>query len=196
MTPLYLVKTAPRCLNSRGHDPRSRPLSDDQSTPKDCGKKGHARAGCDCDRCVRVRKRETDYGRRWNRENAERVAETRRNYYAETGGESWKKYEKTPKGYLVRSYRNMLSRVRGIQKPGSWTGKEILPKQEFYEWALADPTFHRLFQAYEASGYDRRLAPSPDRIDSAKGYTLDNMRWLTHSENSALASRGRKKDAA
>lgn len=196
MTVLYLVKTAPRCGYSRGHDPRSRALSDDQSTPSDCGKKGHARAGCQCDRCVRVRKRETNYGRRWNQRNADRVAETRREYYERTGGESWKKYEKTPKGYLVRSYRNMLSRVRGIQKPGTWTGKEILPKAEFYEWALANPTFHELFQAYERSGYERRLAPSPDRIDPNKGYTLDNMRWLTMSENSARATRARNRKAA
>ena len=85
----------------------------------------------------------------------------------------------------------MKSRVAGIQKPGSWTGKEILPRQEFYDWALDHPDFCALFAAYEASGYDRRLAPSPDRIDPNGGYMLDNMRWLTHSENSALANRGK-----
>lgn len=158
----------------------------------DCGKKGHARAGCSCERCDRVRARERSYGRQWNEENEEKVKDNRRRYYAETKGASWKKYEKTPKGYLVRSYRNMLSRVRGIQKPGSWTGKEILPKEDFYEWALNDPGFRSLFMAYEALGFDRKYAPSPDRINPDLGYTINNMRWVNHSVNSSLSSEGRK----
>lgn len=138
------------------------------------------------------------YQKKWREENGEKYAEMRRRRRHETNNAATKKYEKTPKGYLMRSYRNMLSRVQGVQKIGTWTGKEILPKEEFYEWALSDPTFRRLFAAYEESDYERRLAPSPDRIDSSKGYTLDNMRWLTHSENSALGSKSqrRKKRAA
>lgn len=116
-------------------------------------------------------------------------AARQRAYRQKTGNASTKKYEKTPKGYLMRSYRNMESRVRGIQKQGSWTGKELLPREEFYEWALDDPVFRSLFAAYEALDYDRRFAPSPDRIDPSKGYTLDNMRWVTHSINSSLSSR-------
>lgn len=117
--------------------------------------------------------------------------ERQRLYRQKTGDAATKKYEKTPKGYLMRSYRNMESRVKGIQKQGSWTGKELLSREEFYEWALNDPVFRSLFQAYEALGYDRRFAPSPDRIDSSKGYTLDNMRWVTHSVNSSLSSQQR-----
>ena len=45
-----------------------------------------------------------------------------------------------------------------------------------------------MFDVYEKSDYDRRLCPTVDRIDSKKGYTMDNMQWLTHSENSRRGS--------
>lgn len=102
---------------------------------------------------------------------------------------SCRKYERTnPRGYLMRSYRNMLSRVVGIQKKKAhlYLGLTILPKSHFYAWAMADDSaFWPLWHAYQASGRDQRLAPSVDRIDSTEGYTLGNMQWLTHSQNSA-----------
>lgn len=102
-----------------------------------------------------------------------------------------KKYEKTPSGFLMRLYRNMKSRVSGVQKLKHhlYAGKELLSKEDFYAWANDHIDFHRLFAIWAKSGHDRRLTPSVDRIDSSKGYTLDNMRWLTHSQNSAITSR-------
>jgi len=102
-----------------------------------------------------------------------------------------KKYEKTKNGFLMRTYRNMLSRVSGIQakKAHLYADKEILSKVDFYAFSHASKEFHRLFQAWEESGYCRRLTPSIDRIDSARGYIIDNMQWLTHSENSRKAAR-------
>ncbi len=115
--------------------------------------------------------------------------------------EACKRYEKTPKGFLMRAYRNMQSRVEGIQRPGgSWEGKALLPRQDFYDWALSSSQFWRLYKAYVAANYEMRLAPSVNRIDSRRGYTLDNMEWITHSLNSTLAhqapSRENKADAA
>ena len=109
-----------------------------------------------------------------------------REYRLRTGNSVTRRYEKTKHGKLMRTYRNMLSRVKGIQwrKEHLYGGKEVLPKDEFYAWALANKSFHILYEAWEQSGFDRKLAPSVDRIDSQKGYTLDNMRWITHSENS------------
>lgn len=111
------------------------------------------------------------------------------------GNAATKRCEKTKQGYLMRSYRNMKSRVDGVQKKGSWTGKELMPRAEFYAMALADPEFHRLFAAYESSGFERRLAPSPDRVDSRRGHTPDNIRWVTHSVNSGLANKARVRAA-
>jgi hypothetical protein len=99
------------------------------------------------------------------------------------------RYEKTPKGFLMRLYRNMQSRVTGVQKEKLYlyAGKSLLPREEFYAWALRSRKFRALFAAYKASGFDRNLAPSVDRPDSSKGYEHGNMRWMTHWENSFLA---------
>lgn len=95
-------------------------------------------------------------------------------------------YEKTFKGCLMRKYRNMKSRVEGIQKKKAhiYKGKSILSKEEFYKWAENDPMYAILWEQWKNSGYQRKLSPSVDRIDSTKGYVLGNMQWVTHSENS------------
>lgn len=107
-----------------------------------------------------------------------------------TGNAATKKYERTKKGKLMRTYRNMQSRVCGVQKQFShlYEGKEILTREEFYEWSLSDPSFNRVYEAWVLSGYEKKLAPSIDRIDSRKGYTISNMEWVTHSENSKRSS--------
>jgi len=106
-------------------------------------------------------------------------------------GNAWtKKYEKTPKGFLMRTYRNMKSRVSGIQwrKAHLYKDLSILPREEFYEWALGNPDFWSLFSIWKDSGYSRRLTPSINRIDSNRGYELNNIEWLTHSANSSLGA--------
>lgn len=101
-----------------------------------------------------------------------------------------KKYEKTPKGFLMRLYRNMESRVSGIQKLKHhlYAGKSLLSREDFYKWAISDESFNSLFKLYEESGYVQKIAPSVDRIDSSKGYELSNMEFITHSENSRRGS--------
>jgi hypothetical protein len=108
-----------------------------------------------------------------------------------------KVYEKTPKGFAMRLYRNMESRVKGIQwqKKHLYENLTILSRQEFYDWFLNNDTFKSLFAEYKAQGYPRKLAPSVDRIDSSRGYELDNMEVVTMSENSrrGTESKNRKK---
>jgi hypothetical protein len=106
-----------------------------------------------------------------------------------------RRYEKTKKGFLVRLYRNMKSRVVGIQKGciHLYGGLEILPKDEFYDFALNNSEFHKLFKEWENSLYERRLCPSIDRIDTKFGYTLGNIQFLTMSENSSKTSRRKYK---
>ena len=105
-----------------------------------------------------------------------------------TGNATTKKYEKSPKGFLMRLYRNMQSRVTGVQKQKFhlYEGKELLNREDFYNWAIGNPCFLQMFEIYKNSQFNIKLAPTVDRIDSSKGYTLDNIRWLTHSENSRL----------
>lgn len=111
-----------------------------------------------------------------------------------SGDANTKKYEKTPNGYLMRTYRNMLSRVKGILKHKAhlYEGLEILERKEFYDWAKNSEEFKTLFNIWVASDYAYRCAPSVDRIESDKGYTLDNMRWLPHWKNSQLGNYSRQ----
>jgi len=108
----------------------------------------------------------------------------------ENGNAHTKKYEKTKRGFLMRLYRNMQSRITGVQaaKHHLYKGKSLLDRALFYEWANAQPDFHSLFSAWEESNYDRRHTPSVDRVDSSRGYDIDNMEWVTHSENSRRGS--------
>lgn len=106
-----------------------------------------------------------------------------------------KKYEKTPKGFLMRLYRNMKSRIEGVQKIKYhlYEGKALIEKEEFYQWAITNKSFQKLFNDYRDSNFERKLAPSVDRIDSSKGYSIDNMEFVTHSENSRRGSLNRHK---
>lgn len=87
----------------------------------------------------------------------------------------------------------MQSRVTGVQKLKAhlYQGKELLDRTVFYTWALEHATFWKLFAEWQKSGYDRKLTPTVNRVDANRGYTLDNMEWLTHSQNSALTSRNK-----
>ncbi|SRR6266496_494154 len=113
-----------------------------------------------------------------------------KNYRKLTNNMATKKYEKSKNGFLMRLYRNMQSRILGIQKEKIhlYKNKSLLEREDFYKWALESKDFEKLFSAWEKNCYDRKLTPTVDRINSSKGYELDNMRWLTHSENSRIGS--------
>ena len=108
----------------------------------------------------------------------------------------WSKvYEKTPKGFLMRTYRNMQSRVSGVQRKKAhlYKGLSILPRADFYAWSWDNSIFWRLYRNWAAADYDRRLTPSINRVDSNKGYDLENIEWLTHSVNSSLGGSSPKR---
>lgn len=106
------------------------------------------------------------------------------------GNAATHKYEKTKSGFLMRAYRNMKSRVTGIQRKKAhlYKGLYLLPRQDFYTLSLADNNFHKLFEQWVKSDYNRKLTPSVDRIDPSKGYEPNNIRWLEHMENSRLGA--------
>jgi hypothetical protein len=121
-----------------------------------------------------------------------------REYRRATGNRATHKYERTKKGKLMRTYRNMESRVTGILKKKAhlYEGLPILPRDEFYSWAMASNAFHELFDGWVASGYQCGESPSVDRVDVSKGYVPGNMRWLTHRENSRLGNLSRQRQIA
>jgi hypothetical protein len=96
-------------------------------------------------------------------------------------------YEKTPNGFLMRAYRNMESRVTGVQKKKAhlYAGLELMPRDEFYLWAHSSRLFWDLWRVWKQAGHPRKLTPSVNRKDPERGYVIDNIEWLTHSANSA-----------
>lgn len=111
-----------------------------------------------------------------------------------TGNADVKKYEKTLKGKLMRTYRNMQSRTEGLVKSHLYADLPLLDRETFYEWSLSSSNYPELHEDWVQSDYDKKLSPSIDRIDSEKGYTLSNIRWVTHSENSRLGGINRWKN--
>lgn len=73
---------------------------------------------------------------------------------------------------LYQIWHNMRKRVRGkaTKRPESYDGMEIEWSNfdEFRSWALS-------------SGFVKGM--SPDRIDTSKGHTADNIRWVPVLEN-------------
>lgn len=116
--------------------------------------------------------------------------ENQRVYRKNNKNISTKIYEKTERGFIMRLYRNMKSRIEGVQKGKFhlYSGKELLDKHTFYKWAINNEKFIKLFRSYKESGFPMRLAPSVDRKNSSIGYVLENMEFVTHSENSRRGS--------
>lgn len=116
-------------------------------------------------------------------------------YRKRTGNIVTRRYEKTPKGYIMRMYRNMKSRVTGVQKKKAHLYKNLylLPKEDFYNWITNNPKFLELYNEYKAKNYSRKLAPSVDRVNSAIGYEIHNMEIVTHGENSRRGSINRQR---
>jgi hypothetical protein len=116
-----------------------------------------------------------------------------REHRRNTGNADTKKYERTKKGKLMRTYRNMESRCGGIVtgKAHLYKGLDLLPRKDFYEWSLSDKDFNDLYDNWVKSDYCKKLSPSIDRKDTSKGYVLDNIQWITHSENSRKGAKSR-----
>lgn len=90
----------------------------------------------------------------------------------------------------------MKSRVQGVQRLKAHLYQDmcLVEREAFYKWALSNPEFHKLFDEYEQQGYQRKLAPSVDRIDSSKGYCFNNMEFVTMSENSRRGALSAKRN--
>jgi hypothetical protein len=92
--------------------------------------------------------------------------------------------------FLSNLYCCMNRRVRGkaTSRPDLYLGLPILPRDVFYNWAKNHPDFLSLYKRWITNNFDRKLAPSINRMNSSKGYVLGNIEWMTFSQNSGLSS--------
>lgn len=84
-------------------------------------------------------------------------------------------------------YTGMAMRENGssIHRSSAY-GKGKCTRKEFIEWCRKKENylvFLKLFEAWKAGGFKRKDTPSIDRIDNKKGYQIENLQWLTQSEN-------------
>lgn len=87
-----------------------------------------------------------------------------------------------------RRYAHMKSRQEGraSHQSNGALGKPICTPQEFEAWCMDFENlqvFLMLYFEWAMNGFNRWDSPSIDRIDPNKGYSLDNLQWLTFAEN-------------
>lgn len=94
-----------------------------------------------------------------------------------------KRIRYNPRRIFLQRYGSMKSRIIGTAtRPYKVEGKKIATKKEFLDWCYSKEVFaqfERLHQKWIQSDFDKHLTPSIDRIDNDRGYTLDNMQWIT-----------------
>ena len=94
------------------------------------------------------------------------------------------RYRTVPRVFFARVYQNQRksSKRRGHAMP-DYTLNELI------EWLKLQPNLTALWQGYQSSSHHRNFAPSLDRLDDSKPYTLNNLRLVTAHENIKKAAR-------
>lgn len=87
-------------------------------------------------------------------------------------------YRHKPKGLLTNTYHKMKNR-----NLNNGYGKLPFSLQEFINWSIEDLSFLIAFNGWVESGYNKKFKPSPDRIDSNKGYSFKNINWTFWKDN-------------
>lgn len=87
-------------------------------------------------------------------------------------------WNRSKRGVACRLWHkhNARSATRGHAKPE-------YSREWLFDFVLNNKDFDRIYSKWVASGYDKMLAPSIDRINDRIGYTKDNIRLVTFAEN-------------
>lgn len=85
----------------------------------------------------------------------------------------------------------LITKIYSHQRQSSRKRKHKLPSyslQELRNWCFSQEVFHKLYNDWENSGYNKKLRPSCDRIDNSKNYSLDQLCLMTWQDNHLKAS--------
>lgn len=91
--------------------------------------------------------------------------------------------------------RQRVTNKGKTNRPDLYFGKPIMPKDVFLNWAKNHPDFLQMYKRWASCNFDRKMTPTVNRIKSNKGYTLDNVEWVTNSQNCGLSGSVRKMKA-
>jgi hypothetical protein len=82
-------------------------------------------------------------------------------------------------------YSGMKARIEGrATRRYEVEGRDICTKNEFLQWCEQNiKQFEKIHRAWKKSNWENKMSPSIDRIDNSKGYTIDNIRWISKSIN-------------
>lgn len=104
--------------------------------------------------------------------------------------EQYREYDKTRQRrsrtrIFNHRYTQLRQRVEGrAVRHYKVEGKELLSYEEYCMWLKNNmDDFERIYSSWEASGFERKLTPSIDRIDNNGSYTANNMRWISVRDN-------------
>lgn len=86
--------------------------------------------------------------------------------------------ERTKKNKIKKIYQNQIRNAKHRKDP-----IPTYTKQELVDWCMTQPIYHKLYKAWEQSGFKRKQAPSCDRINDYTSYTLDNLQLTTWEFN-------------
>lgn len=100
------------------------------------------------------------------------------------------KRENNPKFYLGTCYSELSRRCKTYDplRPNYYTLNKC-SKEEFFSKFLNNKLFLKLYKNWQDSKFKRKMSPTIDRIDNTKGYTIDNIRFIDHFENTGKDSR-------
>lgn len=98
-----------------------------------------------------------------------------------------RQYRRTINGFINNIYRNQKSTsLKRKFKPPEYTLKELRC------WCVSNSKFLDLFNYWKDSGFNKRDAPSLDRIDDYKHYTINNIQVMTWEENRIKSYKDKK----
>lgn len=95
------------------------------------------------------------------------------------------KRQNNPEFYLNTCYSELSRRVKNFDKiRPNYFGLNKCTKFEFINKFINDKNFIKQFELWKTNNFQRKYAPSIDRINNLGDYTLDNLQFISLSDNS------------